>query len=164
MKDFVQLSPINQFRGEYFFLSNFYEAPVEYGGITYQTNEAAFQAQKCAKEEDRKKFAALSPGDAKRMGRQVTLRPDWEDVKVNIMRDIVIEKFNQNPDLRDKLMDLEGAYLEEGNTWGDRVWGTVNGQGKNLLGQILMEVRDKFIEQVERYQEEILEDAYDNLK
>ena len=144
-----RLFPINSFRDEYFFLSNFYEAPVEYDGITYQSNEAAFQAQKCADKKDREQFAHLSPGDAKRMGRRVSLRPDWEDVKVNVMRDIVTAKFEQNPDLREQLMRLKEIYLEEGNTWGDRVWGTVDGKGANLLGQILMDVRDDFIRKAE---------------
>ena len=67
----------------------------------------------------------------------MSLRPDWESVKVKVMREIVHEKFAQNPDLAQRLIDTGDEYREEGNTWGDRVWGTVNGQGANLLGQIL---------------------------
>ncbi len=62
---------IDSFRGEYYFLSNFYEAPVLYDGITYQNNEAAFQAQKTLDMEKRKEFASLSPNLAKRAGRRV---------------------------------------------------------------------------------------------
>ena len=55
---------INQFKDEYFFLSNFYLAPVEYKGITYTNNEAAFQAQKCTNNKDKVKFENLNPIDA----------------------------------------------------------------------------------------------------
>lgn len=133
---------INSFSGENFFLSNFYDAPVEYDGIVYQNSEAAFQAQKCGDKADRQKFAYLNPSEAKHMGRKIPLRKDWEQVKVALMREIVQAKFEQNPKLRELLINTADAYLEEGNTWGDRTWGTVNGIGANKLGKILMEVRD----------------------
>lgn len=132
---------INSFRGDFFFLSNFYEAPVQYDGIVYQNNEAAFQAQKCANPADRQKFAELNPTEARHLGRAIPLRKDWEQVKMSVMSEIVRAKFEQNPDLAKKLLSTHDAYLEEGNTWGDRTWGTVNGAGANHLGRILMEVR-----------------------
>jgi ribA/ribD-fused uncharacterized protein len=132
---------INSFRNEYFFLSNFYEAPVTYEGLTYQNNEAAFQAQKCADPKEREVFTTLNPSEAKRTGRKVHLRKDWEQIKVSVMSDIVMAKFKQNPDLTKMLLDTGDAYLEEGNNWGDRIWGTVDGQGANCLGVILMETR-----------------------
>ena len=135
---------INSFRGEYSFLSNFYEAPVEYEGLTYRSSEAAYQAQKCADPKDRKVFTAMNPAEAKKAGRTVTLRKDWEDVKISIMTGIVRAKFEQNPDLAERLIATKDAYLEEGNNWGDRVWGTVNGEGANNLGLILMDTR-KFL-------------------
>lgn len=141
------MKTINSFRGEFFFLSNFYNAPIEYEGITYQNNEAAFQAQKCLEIKDKERFANISPSDAKRLGRKVELRKDWEQVKVSIMTEIVREKFQQNPDLADKLRATGNAHLEEGNTWGDRIWGTVNGQGANLLGKILMQVREELFQE-----------------
>ena len=133
---------IDNFRGEYAFLSNFYEIPVTYEGITYQNNEAAFQAMKCTRNSDRKAFASLSPTEAKKLGRKILLRSDWEDCKVFYMRELVHCKFTQNPKLIEKLLETGEAYLEEGNTWGDRIWGTVEGQGANLLGRILMEERE----------------------
>ncbi len=133
---------INSFRGKYFFLSNFYEFPVTYNGITYQNNEAAFQAQKCP--ERAEEFKNLNPSEAKRLGRKVTLRKDWERVKVSIMTDIVRAKFT-NPDLAAKLEGTDDCLLEEGNDWGDKIWGTVDGKGQNLLGNILMQVRDEII-------------------
>ena len=137
------MNEIKSFRGEYEFLSNFYEVPVTYNGLTYQNSEAAFQAQKCTTEEEKKQFTAMNPSEAKRAGRRVKLRPDWEDVKVDEMRKIVQAKFTQNPELAEKLIQTGDTHLEEGNTWGDRTWGTVNDSGQNLLGKILMEVRDK---------------------
>lgn len=134
---------IDSFRGEYYFLSNFFSAPVTYNGLTFLNNEAAFQAQKCISPSDRKKFETLDPSSAKRMGRHVALRNDWESVKINIMRDIVYAKFTQNPDLAEKLLATGGEILVEGNTWGDRIWGKVDGVGRNLLGEILMETREK---------------------
>ena len=134
---------INRFRGEYYFLSNFYESPILYDGIQYQNAEAAFQAQKCAIKADRHAFSGLNATEAKKLGRQVSLRSDWESVKVNIMRDVVRTKFLKNPELSQKILATSEEYLEEGNTWGDRVWGTVNGSGANLLGKILMEVREE---------------------
>lgn len=134
---------INRFRDEYYFLSNFSHSPMEYDGIHYQNAEAAFQAQKCVNRAERFAFSNLNSTEAKKRGRQVSLRPDWENVKVNIMRDVVRAKFVGNKELSRKLLATSGEYLEEGNTWGDRVWGTVNGSGANLLGKILMELRQE---------------------
>lgn len=140
------MKQITEFRNEYYFLSNFYEVPVTYEGITYQSNESAFQAQKCMTENEKLQFVKLNASESKHLGRRVHLRPDWEEVKVNIMKDLVRAKFEQNPDLKDKLLATGDAYLIEGNNWGDKIWGQVNGQGRNLLGQILMEVREEIKE------------------
>ena len=137
---------IDSFRGEYFFLSNFYEVPVTYGGVTYTNNEAAFQAQKSTDIADRLRFSELPPSQAKRLGRRIALRKDWEQVKISIMTEIVRAKFTQNPELADKLIATGDAHLEEGNDWGDRTWGTVNGVGANNLGKILMQIRDEIKE------------------
>ena len=134
---------INAFRGENYFLSNFYSAPIAYDGMLFQNNEAAFQAQKCVNDADRAKFCNLNPTEARNLGRKIPLRKDWEQVKMTVMKEIVQAKFEQNPDLLEKLLNTGNAYLEEGNTWGDRVWGTVNGIGANNLGRILMEIREK---------------------
>lgn len=138
------MNKIDSFRGENFFLSNFYEAPVTYGGYTFKNNEAAFQAQKCACH-NIVPFTEYDPKEAKAQGRKVLLRDDWEIVKIGIMHDIVLAKFIQNPDLRDKLLATGDVCLEEGNNWGDTVWGTVNGIGENNLGKILMDVREILI-------------------
>ncbi|MBR0542558.1 MAG: NADAR family protein [Clostridia bacterium] len=135
------MDKINSFRGEYFFLSNFYEAPIQYDGLVYRNNEAAFQAQKCENKDDRKRFTAMNPSEAKRAGRKVKLRPYWDEIKYDIMFRLVFNKFLQNADLADKLVATGDVPLEEGNDWGDKIWGTVNGVGENHLGKALMETR-----------------------
>ena len=134
---------ISSFRGEYSFLSNFYSAPVYFEGSMYSNNESAFQAAKCLDMTVRARFENMDPSTAKRNGRRLPLRSDWEEVKYQVMLTIVRDKFNRNPELGTKLLATGNAYLEEGNTWGDRTWGTVNGVGKNWLGQILMQVREE---------------------
>ena len=133
---------IRTFRGAYYFLSNFYNAPVTWDGVTYQNNESAFQSAKVIPD-GRRAFAELDASDAKKLGRQVPLREDWEAVKDNIMYEICKAKFTQNEDLKEKLLATGNDILEEGNTWGDRVLGTVNGVGENRLGKILMRVREE---------------------
>lgn len=134
---------INDFRYKYFFLSNFYMAPVEYNGIKYTNSEAAFQAQKTTDKAERAKFASMSPSDAKRAGRHVKLRKDWEDIKVNVMYEVCRAKFTQNSELKAKLLATGNEMLIEGNTWGDKVWGQVNGEGMNYLGKCLVRIRDE---------------------
>lgn len=130
---------------QYRFLSNFFEAPVEYGGLTYGSSEAAFQAQKCMTQEEKLPFTECGPGKSKGMGRRVPLRPDWEEVKVGIMEEIVRAKFAQNPELAKMLLATGDKVLVEGNHWGDTCWGvdTRTGKGENHLGRILMKVREE---------------------
>ena len=132
---------INKFRGANRFLSNFYETKVEWEGLVYPSSEAAFQAGKTLDKEERKKFCFMKPVEAKHEGYKVTLRDDWEDVKLHVMYEVVLAKFSQNEFLKQKLIATGREWLEEGNTWGDRTWGTVNGVGQNLLGHVLMTVR-----------------------
>lgn len=135
---------ITSFRGKYAFLSNFYPAEVEYEGMTYPSNEAAFQAAKCLDPEDRIPFTEqTNPAAAKRMGRKVSLRPDWERVKTGIMEDIVRAKFTAHPDLARQLTATGEMPLIEGNCWHDTFWGvdSATGKGENRLGQILMKIR-----------------------
>lgn len=134
---------IDSFRGEYFFLSNFCEVPIMYDGITYLNNEAAFQAQKTLNKEQRLDFATLNPSQAKKKGRSVSLRPDWEEIKINVMYEICKAKFTQNENLKRSLLNTGNAELIEGNNWGDKIWGQVNGIGENNLGKILMKIREE---------------------
>lgn len=134
------MSKIDSFRGEYHFLSNFYETPVCVYGIKYPNAEAAFQAQKCVLPEEAEAFKTMSPQMAKRYGRMVQLKPNWEQIKDSVMLTVVRAKF-KNPVLKDLLLNTGAAELIEGNRWGDTYWGVCNGKGKNRLGEILMTVR-----------------------
>lgn len=142
---------INEFRGKYFFLSNFYPAKVEYQGYRFENNEAAFQAAKCP--ERMLDFCGLTPNRAKHLGRRVPLRSDWELVKYDIMYEVCMAKFTQNPDLFSKLLATGNAELIEGNTWGDRVWGVCHGVGENHLGKILMRIRGELNGIVDKFNE-----------
>lgn len=135
---------INSFRGKYFFLSNFYPCQVKYDGITYKNSEAAFQAQKVLDKKERQQFADLEPLDAKKLGKKVSLRGDWEKVKVEIMYSVVKAKFEQNSYLSRQLIDTNDAKLVEGNSYHDIFWGIDmdSGIGENYLGRILMKVRE----------------------
>ena len=132
---------IDSFRGPTFFLSNYYEAPVIFEGIRYGSSEAAFQAQKCKEDKDKVAFTEMTPDEAKKAGRRTDMREDWDQIKFDEMYEIVKAKFSQNESLKTRLLATGDAFLEEGNTWGDKIWGTVNGEGENNLGKILMRVR-----------------------
>lgn len=136
---------ITEFKDEYRFLSNFYPATFVWNHIIWLNSEAAYQSAKSLDYETWLDFAKMkNPADAKRAGKTIQIRPDWRTVKVGIMRDIVFEKFNQNPDLRVQLFATNDAWLEEGNLWKDVFWGVCppgSSVGQNQLGNILMEVR-----------------------
>jgi ribA/ribD-fused uncharacterized protein len=137
---------IDSFSGDYRFLSNFHPSPIVVRSIVFPTVEHAYQAAKYRKDvADRTGLQASmaavpSPGVAKRRGRAIELRPDWETVKIPIMRALLGLKF-ADEGLRALLRATAPAELVEGNTWGDRFWGVCNGQGENHLGRLLMEVR-----------------------
>lgn len=136
---------INSFRDDHFFLSNFYPVEIKLDGIVYLNAETAFQAQKTLDVEERRKFSMLkNPVQAKRLGRKVKLRDDWEEVKLDIMTEIVSQKFLQHPHLIEMLLQTGDEELVEGNKWGDRFWGVCKGKGKNHLGKILMKIRDAY--------------------
>ncbi len=130
------------FFGNYRFLSNFWPANVEYAGVIYKTVEHAFQAAKTLDPVERGIIGAKeTPGAAKKAGKFITLRSDWEEVKLNIMFDLVTAKFAEEP-LRSELLSTGNAELVEDNNWGDTFWGSCDGVGQNHLGRILMKVRD----------------------
>jgi ribA/ribD-fused uncharacterized protein len=136
---------IRQFDGEYRWLSNFWEAPITgTDGRVWPTAEHAFQAMKTTERDGQEQIRKTpSPELAKRAGRRVAMRADWNDIRVGVMTKIVRRKFEQHADLAAKLLATGGEELEEGNTWGDRFWGTVHGEGQNNLGRILMQVRSE---------------------
>lgn len=132
---------IASLRGKYGFLSNFYDAPIEYNGVVYKSSECAYQAEKCADEGEKAKFAEYDAKEAKKMSHRIKMRPDWPEVKLGIMREILYAKFTQHPNLAQKLLETGDLYIEEGNKWKDTYWGVCDGVGENNLGKLLMEIR-----------------------
>lgn len=139
---------ITKFDGQYAFLSNFFECSILYNGILYYSAECAFQAQKTLDEIERRTISMLQPGKAKRAGRKVNLRPDWNEVRQQEMYNIVLAKFSQNSKLTGLLLSTGNEELIEGNYWHDNFWGNcscakcASNSGLNNLGKTLMQVRD----------------------
>lgn len=172
------MNVIPEFQKEYRFLSNFYISPFTYKGVHYNHVEAAFQAAKFSdlsrtaavaalgehtikeykldKNDDQiipHFFAKLTPSLAKKWGRKLPMNQSWDDTKASIVYDIVKAKFDQNPDIRQKLLDTKDAILIEGNHWHDNFWGACSCQkclkhsSQNTLGKILMDLRKKYANQ-----------------
>jgi hypothetical protein len=133
---------IGPFRGELRWLSNFFPAPVTLDGMTFPTVEHAYQAAKTLHEAEREMIRDLpTPGRAKRASRHLTLRPDWQEVKLAVMEDLLRQKF-ADAQLRRLLLDTSPHLIVELNRWGDVFWGVCKGRGENHLGRILMRLRD----------------------
>jgi ribA/ribD-fused uncharacterized protein len=129
-----------RFRDDYWFLSNFYPSPVTCFGLTFDCAEAAFCACKCANPADRAKFVGLNGAEAKKLGRRVDLRSDWSSSRLDWMKKVLERKF-ADPVLREMLLATGEEELVEENDWNDRFWGVCRGNGLNMLGILLMEVR-----------------------
>lgn len=146
---------IEKFEGRYAYLSNFWEARLEWdagwGEWEFKDNEHAYQASKCARREEAEAIRdCLTPGQAKRLGRKVQLVQYWEAKKEPVMKELQVVKFTTHPDLAELLIGTYPLYIIEGNDWGDMYWGVCNGMGQNRLGVILMEVREEFRQRVIR--------------
>jgi ribA/ribD-fused uncharacterized protein len=147
---------IDRFAGEHAFLSNFYPSPIPVGvfggpGFVAPTVEHAFQATKVEFSEGEPDLdlyvqilRAASPGVAKRLGRRVEIAiRAWDAVRDEVMAELIGRKFAVGSPLADQLLATGGATLVEGNAWGDRYWGRFRGEGENVLGEILMDRRDR---------------------
>lgn len=130
-----------QFRGRYYFLSNFYPCSIEIDGVRYESAEAAFQGQKSRQHAHM--FAGhITTLEAKRLGRRIPINiREWNARRLDAMRRVVRAKFEQNPGLQEMLLAVTEPIVED-NTWGDTYWGRCRGTGSNHLGQILEETRD----------------------
>ena len=114
---------ISSFSGPYRFLSNFYPCGIVVEDKIYDTVEHAFQAEKTNSVDGKESIRlAVSPGGAKRLGRKVALRKDWEDVKDTVMYELVKQKFSTQCMMK-ALLDTGDEYLIEGNHWHDLYWG-----------------------------------------
>lgn len=144
------MNRISGFMGEYRFLSNFYSSPLHFNFRDYPTAEHAYQAAKTRNALHIQWIqSAPTPSEAKARGRKITVRDNWDILKVPVMYMILVEKFGQNPILKVKLLETENSVLVESNTWHDTVWGCClcqkhKGEGQNQLGLLLMNVREKY--------------------
>lgn len=130
-----------EFRGPYWFLSNFYPANVVYKGETFRTSEHAYMSAKSDDPEWLETcLTIIRPGDIKRASRKINLRSDWEQVKLEVMEEVLRSKFSE-AGLAKMLKATGNLELVETNTWGDRFWGVCNGTGENHLGKLLMKIR-----------------------
>lgn len=143
---------IERFDGPHRFLSNFAASRVTLDGVEFDTVEHAYQAAKVDADMElgqsslRLRFLMCrTPGDAKRLGRQMPIRKDWEQVKTGIMLQLLRQKFEREP-MRSRLIATAPHALVEGNHWHDRFWGRCScprcgGSGENHLGRLLELVR-----------------------
>jgi ribA/ribD-fused uncharacterized protein len=141
-------------RDEYGCFSNFSAHPIRLRGRTWPTSEHYFQAQKFAgtpyEEEIRR---AKSPMIAARLGRsrKQPLRRDWDSAKDAIMREAVLAKFTQHDDIRATLLGTGDAEIVE-HTANDSYWADGgDGSGRNMLGRILMSVREELRAQEQQH-------------
>lgn len=148
---------INSFSGEYRFLSNFWPCVVSLAGEVFSSVEHAYQFAKLKEphpldeygwseyNQYLRKIKQATAGQAKKLGRTIEVRKDWDDIKLPIMEGLNYQKY-QDPALKSKLLSTYPRELIEGNTWGDTFWGVCNGVGENHLGKILMKIRQELME------------------
>lgn len=140
------------FFGDYRFLSNSHSCPLMVDGVIYPSSEYAYMAMKVVAKEERLLIANIEKANkVKAYGRTVTLRANWEDIKVAMMYKVCYAKFTQNSSIRKALLLTGNKYLQETNYWGDRIWGvsqTGEGfmEGQNLLGKVIMAIREELRE------------------
>ena len=141
---------INSFRGEYSWLSNFHKCECWWEDKLYPSSEHLYQAFKATNDTDHE-FLRNHPFEGiKSSARQIKLRDDWEEVKLEMMGNALWSKFSNNPDLKDKLLATGDVRIVEGNDWCDNFYGqcrcpkcerTVS---YNHLGLLLMDLREYF--------------------
>lgn len=126
------------------FLSNFHPCNITYNNIVFPSVENAYQAQKCP--ERANEFIDIPANKAKRLGSKVSIRADWDDVKLRIMWDLVHQKF-EDENLLKQLKAIDEPIIEH-NWWHDNFWGTCicdeckNKEKHNWLGKILEDIKE----------------------
>lgn len=139
---------ISSFKGEYAWLSNMEPCPILHKGKIYSCVETPYQMEKCANEEDKARFARYDGYEAKREGKKIQVRADWDDVKVKIMGSLLKKKFINIPSFRARLEATGDQEIVEGNYWHDNFWGNCtcprcsHVEGRNALGKMLMQIRN----------------------
>lgn len=123
------------------FLSNFFPASFSIDGKMYATVEHYYQACKAPSEEQHERIRTVKhPAKAKRLGRKIELAAGWDDRKIVVMRRGLVAKFQQHPELAAQLIQTGDRPIHEASRY-DGVWGWMDGEGEDLLGKLLMEIR-----------------------
>jgi ribA/ribD-fused uncharacterized protein len=139
---------IKGFFNSFRFLSNFWPAKIRMRDgavdLVFVSSEHAYQYYKTLDPIWRNQILnARTAGQAKKLSQKCPMRSDWDTIKLEVMKTVVWEKFNQNSHLKQQLLLTGDEYLEETNNWGDTFWGVCNGVGENWLGRILMDTRER---------------------
>lgn len=139
---------INGMFGSHRFLSNFHYEPVTYEGMVYVATENAYQAAKTTNLKVRARFQDVEPKEAKNMGSKkagiIMPREGWDDMRVDVMRELQREKFKFGSELSQRLVDTGSAVIVENNWWKDRYWGCCEDDGgENWMGILVMERREE---------------------
>jgi len=145
--DVIQFYEVDQAYG---FFSNFSDHPIFCEGAIWRTVEHFYQAQKfkgsVLEDEIRNAF---SPIRTKAIAHKNSEKanPDWEFIKIEVMYKGLYAKFTQHKELRDALIETYPRDIAE-HSISDLFWGDgVDGNGKNMLGRLLMEVRLKLMKE-----------------
>lgn len=149
----MKTEPITQFQEGYRYLSNFWPVTVRLDGVDYPTVEHAYQAAKTF-DQDKRVLVSLcrTPGEAKRYGKNLPLRGDWKGAHQTVMLELLEQKFHVSP-WKEELMRTHPRELVEGNWWHDNYWGQCYCDrhrtipGKNMLGRLLMRIRDQLLKE-----------------
>lgn len=136
---------ISEFSGEYRWLSNFAPVEIHYDGAKYPSVENAYVAAKTLNKGLREPLEVMTSGQAKKYGKTLALRSDWEMVKVAKMKNFLYQKFLFK-EYQEKLLATGESKIIEGNTWHDNFWGSCvcdlcGDKGNNKLGKLLMALR-----------------------
>ena len=134
-----------------FEFSNFLKLdnPFIYQGMKFYYTETFFVAMKTLDIYQRDIISKMKPGEAKKFGRRLKLRSDWEDIKVKVMKFALEKKFATGTSWYKKLKQTKDEYIVETNYWHDNIWGNCichkcqDIPGQNILGKLLMEIREK---------------------
>ena len=135
---------ITEFQNEHRWLSNFAPVKIKLDGLEFPSVEHAYMSAKSDNAEW-KKFCSNpnnKAGDVKRQSRNVTLKEDWDEIKLEVMKECVTQKFSQEP-YRTKLLETGTQHIQERNRWNDKFWGVClkTNKGENHLGRLIMDVR-----------------------
>ena len=139
---------ITEFQNEYRWLSNFAPVKIKLYGLEFQSVEHAYMSAK-SDDVEWKKFCSNQnnkAGDVKRQSRNITLKKDWNEIKLEVMANCIKQKFNTEP-YRTKLLETGTQHIQEGNRWNDKFWGVClkTNKGENHLGRLIMDVRSALV-------------------